>query len=63
MEEGSRVASWSSEVLAQLAEAGATPRAVERVGHDSIIPSDLIRERELLASTASIAAAIARVAA
>ncbi|MCZ6915699.1 MAG: thiamine pyrophosphate-dependent enzyme [Gemmatimonadetes bacterium] len=63
VEEGSRVASWSSEVLAQLAEAGATPRAVERVGHDSIIPSDLIRERELLASTASIAAAIARVAA
>lgn len=63
VEEGSRVAAWSSEVLARLAEIGAAPRAVERVGHDSIIPCDLDRERELLPSAASIAAAIARVAA
>ena len=62
VEEGSRVAAWSSEVLAQLVEAGTAPRAVERVGHDSIIPCDLTRERELLPSAASIAAAIARVA-
>jgi 2-oxoisovalerate dehydrogenase E1 component len=58
VEEGTSTAAFGSEVIARLAETGVRIDAFRRLGNNTIVPSSLAAEMELLPNVRSIAAAI-----
>ncbi len=63
VEEGSHIAALSGEIVARLMEASAGLKAVRRLGNETIVPSSLSRELELLPSKDSILGAVRQVVA
>ena len=62
IEEGTKVASFSSEVCALLSERSKSPDIAIRISYDHIIPSNYMKETELLPNKENIYKAIVRIA-